>query len=243
MAPRAVRACLLLAVLPAAASEDEAQCSGKWEDCSESMCCGTPFFQCIEKNPGDYKHEGKKLKAYAQCRFSNETDPCPCKKPPCIDYAHEYLDSVKVKKVPWTCAVLTGGCSEAFKTCGPGKKLSDEQKKNYKGKPCCQWGCTCDYNQTWNAQCQPPKGLYACTKEGQKKIMHGEAGNRLFTVIDDTEGVSAQTPQAILSPWLAAAGGAALVVMTAMVVVLLRKRRSHGPVNNEEVADAEAEAE
>jgi len=110
------------------------------------------------------------MPAYAQCRFGNATagkSSCPCQNPPCIDYAGDWQK--KGPKTPWSCVVLTGGCSEAFKPCGPGHNLIGEQRKQWKGgPPCCQWGCTCNYSMDWNAQCMPPKGLYACTKDAQK---------------------------------------------------------------------------
>mmetsp|Transcript_51946 Transcript_51946/g.161177 ORF Transcript_51946/g.161177 Transcript_51946/m.161177 type:complete len:240 (+) Transcript_51946:75-794(+) len=229
---------LLLAVAVAVGEASEASpCSGSWKNCSETMCCSTPFFECVEKTPPGYKKDGEVVPAYAQCRFGNKTagkSSCPCANPPCIDYTNDYKLKVKV---PWSCVVLTGGCSEAFKPCGPGKKLDADQKKNWKGTPCCQWGCTCDYNGSWFAQCKPPKGLYACTKDAQKsQMLENAAGNRLFA-LTDAEKAPARSARANLAPCLAAISGAVLLSAAAMFAW---KRRRQGQTYGKAATDAEA---
>lgn len=198
------------------------------------MCCDTPFFECVEKNPAT-KHDGEYVPPYAQCRNSNHTSSCPCKNPPCIDYTHDY--NLKIK-LPWSCLVLTGGCSAAFKPCGPGKGLDEDQKKNWKGTPCCQWGCTCNYNNTWSAQCEPPKGLYACTKDAQKDVHH--RGSILYSVESDREALP-QAPRARSAVLFAAGAGTALFVTAAAVVV--RRRRSGDSRYDGDLADAEADVD
>merc|ERR1712113_790441 len=149
---------LLFCLVPRCAG----QCAGAWENCSESMCCSTPYFQCIEKNPGGKVFGGKPAFAYAQCRNSNNTDPCPCADPPCVDYKHDYQSEIKI---PWTCTQLTGGCSKEFQPCAPGKKMPKQQREQWTGTPCCQWGCSCDYdsfNTSWEVLCKPPTHCATC---------------------------------------------------------------------------------
>jgi hypothetical protein len=208
-------------------------CSNAWEDCSETMCCGTPYFKCIEKNKATTK-DGKKVKAYAQCRKANGTSGCPCANPPCFDYQHDFKSKVKM---PWTCIELTGGCSPAYKECGPGKDLSADAKKNWHGVPCCQWGCTCNYSMKWSAQCQPPKGMYACTKNAQKQ--KEQKHKNPFEVNYE---VPEEVPRARPFPWFAAGAGTVLLA-SAFAVALRKKRRSQGSVYDEALVDAEAEAD
>jgi len=240
MSTRAVRSGLMRLPLLAALSlssanaQEDIPCSGSWENCSASMCCSTPFFECVEKNPLT-KHEGKVVPPYAQCRFANHTSSCPCKNPPCVDYSHDYNLEVKL---PWSCTVLTGGCSPAFKPCGPGKNLDADAKKNYQGKPCCQWGCTCDYSQKWAAQCKPPNGSYACTKDAEKAVVAKQAGSSLFSIVDGGRASVRTTPGSPL-PWLAAIACAAVFVSS--VAIALRKGRSQRLLHSEDAADAEAD--
>eukprot|EP00413_Alexandrium_margalefii_P048214 CAMPEP_0204608750 /NCGR_PEP_ID=MMETSP0661-20131031/60505_1 /ASSEMBLY_ACC=CAM_ASM_000606 /TAXON_ID=109239 /ORGANISM="Alexandrium margalefi, Strain AMGDE01CS-322" /LENGTH=238 /DNA_ID=CAMNT_0051620319 /DNA_START=63 /DNA_END=779 /DNA_ORIENTATION=+ len=234
----ALRGSLSLVALAVRAACLESPCSDAWANCSETTCCSTPYYECVEKVPPGYKKDGKVVAAYAQCRFANKTagkSSCPCANPPCVDWTHDYKDKVKV---PWSCVVLTGGCSEAFKPCGPGKKLDSDQKKRWKGTPCCQWGCTCDYNQSWAAQCKPPEGMYACTKEAQKaKAIASAGGNRLFSLTDAVEAPT-RTARVSFAPWPAAVAGAFLVLAGVAVGSWRRRGRSRA----EAVADAEAEA-
>ena len=147
---RTTKLLLCIVVLPAAASTE---CSNAWENCSTSMCCKTPYFECVEKNKAQQK-DGQFMSAYAQCRFANASagkSSCPCKNPPCLDMEHDGNAKVKLE---WQCTILTGGCSAAYQNCGPGQNLDAKQKKEWKGTPCCQWGCTCNYSIDWNAQCQ-----------------------------------------------------------------------------------------
>merc|ERR1719401_2065810 len=131
------------------------------------MCCRTPYFACVEKNGGDAKNPntGKKLKAYAQCRDSRKAQ-CPCGPAPCVN-PEDSLPENKVPKderTPWTCEVLTGGCADADNPCGPGTDASNATKRDWAtwngNKPCCKYGCTCDYNRTDNAMCVAPKDNY-----------------------------------------------------------------------------------
>jgi len=224
---------LCLASIPGALANSP--CSGAWENCSDTMCCGAPYFECVEKNKATTK-DGEFVAAYAQCRFANNSagkSSCPCKNPPCRDYAHDY--QVKGPKLPWSCVVLTGGCSPAFKGCGPGKGLDEEQKKNWnQGPPCCQWGCTCNYSVAWTAQCQPPAGLYACTKDAQKSVHKDQGGKGGEEKNDDDDDTSSnrffstdeEAPHlqhAGSFPWLAAGAGVALLVTG--VAMVFRKRR------------------
>lgn len=240
-------------------------CSDAWQNCSETMCCSTPYFQCVEKNEATTK-DGKFMPAYAQCRFANETagkSSCPCKNPPCIDYDGDWKQ--KGPKLPWTCVTLTGGCSPAFKPCGPGQNLNKIQKKTWNaGPPCCQWGCTCNYTMDWNAMCQPPKGLYACTKDAQKTTKHenpapkqkakkelkdddnkdhdddddDDSSSRLYSVSSDE---APHLHRAGSFPWLAAGASVALVVTG--VVMILRKRRIERGSYNENHIFTEADTE
>jgi len=230
-------ALLCVVAVPAVAA---AACSNAWENCSTTMCCQTPFFACVEKNQAQTK-DGQFMPAYAQCRFGNATagkSTCPCKNPPCYDYADEGKALVKL---PWSCITLTGGCSKAYENCGPGQNLNAKQKKEWKGTPCCQWGCTCNYTVDWNAQCQPPAGMYACTKDAQnaphKKKQQkqptqktkndddadddDDADERLFSISKD----EAPAPRVLhdgLWRWIAGSSVSLLVVAAVMV---LRKRR------------------
>jgi len=214
------------------------------------MCCGTPYFECVLKNEAT-KKAGEFVAAYAQCRFANASagkSSCPCKDPPCRDYEHDY--QVKGPKLPWKCTILTGGCSEAYKPCGPGQNLNEQQKKTWNGgPPCCQWGCTCNYSMDWNAQCQPPKGLYACTEDAQKAVHSDkveaeeeddddDASNQLFSIDREAPRLKRAAP----FPWLAA--GASVALLITGVTMIFRKRRvergsySVSPIFTE--ADAES---
>jgi len=190
------------------------------------MCCATPFFKCIQKNVRG-ETGGKTLQAYAQCRNGSKQDPCPCQNPPCVDYKNDW--QMKVKKVPWTCVELTGGCSAAYKQCGPGKGMD---AKDYHGKPCCQWGCTCDYSVKWAAQCKPPNGSYACTKDAEKAAGTG-AANRFAVIHDGAPYVRAAQGSPL--PWLASIAGAA--VLASSGAMLLRKRRGPRPADTGVEAD------
>jgi len=178
-----------------------------------------PDIACIRA-----KKEGKPIPEYAQCRNSNHTSSCPCTNPPCIDYTDDYAAKNPIK---WSCEVLTGGCSAAYKPCGPGKKLNADAKKTWHGTPCCQWGCTCDYNQSWSATCQPPKGKYACTEDAEKLTRAKQEDSddddydRLFSI---TDGVPA--PHRSLVPRVA--GVAGLVGMVSAFAMVLRKWQSQG---------------
>jgi len=229
MACRTVFALASLVALPAAS----AQCSGAWENCSSTMCCSTPFFQCVEKNAAK-KHNGEFVPPYAQCRNSNHTSSCPCKNPPCFDYANDYKLKVKL---PWSCVVLTGGCSPAFKECGPGHGMTADEKKNWKGTPCCQYGCTCNYTIKWAAQCQPPEGMYACTKHAQKKV---QAADKHGSILFDKEELS-QAPRTRFVPWLAAGAGVILLVSGSAMV--MRKRRNQGATFDDALVDSEADVD
>eukprot|EP00419_Tripos_fusus_P064020 CAMPEP_0172930952 /NCGR_PEP_ID=MMETSP1075-20121228/219250_1 /TAXON_ID=2916 /ORGANISM="Ceratium fusus, Strain PA161109" /LENGTH=249 /DNA_ID=CAMNT_0013792265 /DNA_START=170 /DNA_END=919 /DNA_ORIENTATION=- len=247
------------------------------------MCCGAPYFECVEKNKATTK-DGEFVAAYAQCRFANNSagkSSCPCKNPPCRDYAHDY--QVKGPKLPWSCVVLTGGCSPAFKGCGPGKGLDEEQKKNWnqgppccqwgctcnysvawtaqdeeqkknwnQGPPCCQWGCTCNYSVAWTAQCQPPEGLYACTKDAQKSVHKDQGGkggeekddddddsssNRFFS----TDEEAPRLQHAGSFPWLAA--GASVALLVTGIAMVLRKRRIERGSYHESPMFTEADTE
>jgi len=253
----------LLAFASTPGSVEGAQCAKAWENCSESMCCSTPYYECVRKHEATRK-DGIFIAAYAQCRFANATagqSSCPCKNPPCFDYAHDY--NVKGPKMPWNCIVLTGGCSEAFKPCGPGRNLDDSQKKTWNaGPPCCQWGCTCNYSMDWNAQCMPPKGLYACTKDAQKVAQKkndrhksaspvsedtGAANDEDDWSDDDAARLYANDEEAPhlrgpgSFPWLAVGGSVALLVTG--VAVVIRKRRIERGSYNESPTFVEADDE
>lgn len=129
---------------------------------------------------------------------------------------------------------MTGGCSAAYKPCGPGKGMKPKDAENWEGTPCCQFGCECDYNMTGFAQCKPPKGLWACTKEAQKKPVHHHS------VLYDKEEVS-DVPSARNVPWLVAGAGSLLLV--ASMAMIVRKKRTQGSRYDEAVTDAEADAE
>mmetsp|Transcript_59376 Transcript_59376/g.114609 ORF Transcript_59376/g.114609 Transcript_59376/m.114609 type:complete len:257 (+) Transcript_59376:73-843(+) len=246
-------ALLCLAGTPGAfATLAKTQCAGAWENCSETMCCGTPYFHCVQKNKATTK-DGEFVAAYAQCRFANDTageSPCPCKNPPCIDYAHDY--NKEGPKIPWSCVELTGGCSPAFKPCGPGKNLDKMQKKTWNaGPPCCQWGCTCNYSLDWNAQCMPPAGLYACTKDAQNNVHNhmepqqqeedadddDDSSSRLFSV--DQEAPRLQHAGSF--PWLVT--GASVTLLVTAVATVLRKRRLERGSYNEGPMFTEADTE
>jgi len=209
--------CALVCIMavPVAAAE----CSDAWENCTKTMCCGTPFFECVEKNQAQ-KKDGEVISAYAQCRFANASagkSSCPCKNPPCIDIKHD--GNAKVK-LPWSCIILTGGCSAAYGNCGPGQNLDAKQKKGWTGTPCCQWGCTCNYSIDWNAQCQPAAGMYACTKEAEKEQ---EKGQKLFAVTEDV----APAPNVLyagLLQWIAGGAGIFSLLVTVVALVL---RKTH----------------
>merc|ERR1712013_267275 len=111
--------------------------------------------------------------------------------------------------------------------------MGDDQP--YDGKPCCQWGCSCNFNKSWQAICEPDEERATCKEpevEGDEAIYEALAK----FAVNDGENTFATPPVRSSIGWIV--GSACAFVLAVSVGVVLKKVRN--TQNYVEAVDPEA---